>query len=47
VVLSKQMIIHFPMEDRIDNHHLGVGFFVHKGIRSTVERKTLISDKMS
>jgi len=29
------------------NHHLGTGFYVHKGIISAVKRGELISDGMS
>jgi hypothetical protein len=28
------------------NHHLGTGFFVHKGIVSTIKRVEFISDRM-
>jgi hypothetical protein len=29
------------------NHHLGTGFFVHKGVISAVKRVEFISDRMS
>jgi len=47
-------VVHQPADDYKffhgngnGNHHLGTGFFVHKGIISAVQRVEFINDRMS
>jgi hypothetical protein len=46
-VAPKQQIIYILLWKWDDDHHLGTGFLVHKGIISAGKRVEFVSDRMS
>jgi hypothetical protein len=47
VIVSQKKITYFFNRNDNANHHLGTGFFVPEGIRSSVKRVEIISARMS